>query len=334
MATPTVDLDWIRAQKKAELHVHLFGAIRPGTALELAEKHRVPFPIRSEEDWIPYFTRGGLAAFVEGFIALFEIARTEEDFFRIAVEAAEDWSREGVAYTEPRLTLTSHFSRGVDFETVFSGLEEARKIALERHRMAIRWIVDFPRILGPETGRMALDAAERAREFGVVGFDIAGYEGPYGEEEDWRRLFLDAKDRGLRTTAHAGEVGSPLNVRRAVEDWKVDRIGHGVRAVEDPALLDLLSERGIPIEVSPTCNVLLGNVSDLESHPLEIFRQKGIPIILNTDDPTLFGVTLSEEIHRTATTFGWDRPTTLRVIENGWVHRFGKEDVDKGGLTP
>lgn len=324
MNAAPVTLDWIRGLVKAELHVHLLGAIRPATALELAARNDVPFPISRIEDWVPYFTRGDLAAFVEGFIALFEIVGSEEDVHRIALEAAEDWSRDGIAYTEPRITVTSHLSRGLSFDALFAGLDAARTEAFEKHRVAIRWIVDFPRILGAETGRLALESAVRGMDRGVVGFDIAGYEGEGAERSEWETLFREARDRGLRTTAHAGEIGSPAHVRRAVEEWKVDRIGHGVRAVEDPEVMDLLAERGIPIEVNPSCNILLGSVPDLASHPLEVFRGRGVPIAINTDDPTLFGITLSEEIQRTATAFGWDRGTVLQVIENGWKHRFDK----------
>ncbi|MCA9411869.1 MAG: adenosine deaminase [Candidatus Omnitrophica bacterium] len=312
----------MRSQPKAELHVHLLGAIRPETALSIAEKNRIGFPVNRVEDWILFFTKGDLAVFVEGFIALFEIIRTEEDFYRVAMEAAEDWSRDGVAYTEPRLTLTSHLDRGLSFETIFGGLDSARSEAKDRFGIEIRWIVDFPRILGVETGYRALDAAVRGIERGVIGFDIAGYEGPYGTDSEWRELFLEARRRGLHVTAHSGEVGSAAHVRTAVESWNVERIGHGVRAAEDESVMALLTERGVPLEICPTCNVLLGNVPALSDHPIELFRQRGIPVTLNTDDPSLFGISLSEEIFRAAQTFRWDREVVTGVIKNAWDHRF------------
>ena len=322
-ASPSpISLDWIRKQEKAELHVHLLGAIRPGTALELANKNKVPFPIKRETDWLPYFSRGDLSNFVEGFISLFEIIKTRDDFHRVVLEAAEDWARDGITYSEPRVTATSHLSRGFDRETLRSLLGSAKAESRARFGIEIAWVIDFPRILGIRTGWQALEFASASMEEGVVGFDIAGYEGAYGENREWRELFLEAKKRGLKTTAHSGEVGSSAHVRTAVEEWKVDRIGHGVRAIEDIELMDLLAEKGIPIEINPSCNVLLGSVPSLPEHPLEEFRRRGIPIILNTDDPSLFGVTLSEEIDKTALTFGWDRETTLRVIENGWKYRF------------
>lgn len=318
--------EWVRELRKAELHVHLLGSIRPTTALEFADRHGIPFPVDGEDRWAPFFARGDLAAFVEGFISLFEIVRSEEDLRRTISEAAEDWSRDGIAYTEPRITATSHLDRGFEADVLRRTLRDGRTEARKNHDLEIAWIVDFPRILGVDTGRRALEFAVSAMEDGVVGFDIAGYEGPFGEESDWADLFREAKRRGLRTTAHSGEIGSAIHVRTAVENWGVDRIGHGVRAVEDDSLLDLLRDRGIPIETNPSCNILLGNVPSLEFHPLEVFRKRGIPIVLNTDDPSLFGITLSGEIFQTAAAFGWDRGTVLSIIENGWRHRFGGKE--------
>ncbi len=319
-----VTLDWVRNQEKAELHVHLLGAIRPSTALEIAANNSIPFPISEERKWIPFFTRGDLAHFVEGFISLFEIIKTAEDLHRVVLEAAEDWANDGITYSEPRVTVTSHVARGLEADSLLSILKASRLEARRRFGIEIQWMVDFPRILGSETGWQALEIATKGMNSGIVGFDIAGYEGSLELDSEWRLLFQEAKTKGLRTTAHSGEIGSAAHVRAAVEDWGVERIGHGTRAVEDETVMDLLLTKNIPIEVNPTCNVLLGNVDSLGSHPLEVFRKRGIPITLNTDDPSLFGISLSEEIYRTAHQFGWDRQVTQSVIANGWRYRFNQ----------
>jgi len=322
-----IDLDWIRSQPKAELHVHLLGAIRPSTALELARKNRVDFPIRTERDWLSTFTTGDLSSFVVAFTRLFEILKEARDFQRVATEAFEDLAEDGIAYAEPRITVTSHLSRRVAREAIGEGLAAAVAHASKSLNLEIAWIVDFPRILGPEVGEKALEEAIRGKEWGVVGFDVAGYEITPGGEGYLKDLFRKAKDHGLKTTAHAGEVGSPSHVRTALEEWHVDRIGHGTRAIEDKALVEILAERQIPLEICPTSNVVLGSVDSIASHPLDEYRKAGIPIVLNTDDPSLFGITLSREMLLVAETFGWSVETLREVVQNGWENRFVK-----GGL--
>ena len=321
-------LEWIRAQPKAELHLHLLGAIRPRTALELAERHRVGFPLRSEREWVPFFSAGDLSAFVTAFTALFDLLRTKEDFERVAREVFQDLAADGIAYAEPRITLTSHLSRGVALGALVEGLSAARVFARAEWNLEIGWIVDFPRVLGREVGERALQEAMAGREWGVVGFDIAGYEGSFGDESYLVDLFRRARESGLGTTAHAGEIGSSARVRTAVEDWKVDRIGHGIQAAGDTEVMRLLAENRIPLEIAPTSNLLLGVVDSLESHPIEILRRAGVPVTVNTDDPSLFGTTLSRELRSVAETFRWSWEVVEEVISNAWEFRFARPGLN------
>jgi adenosine deaminase len=317
-----VTLEWIRSLPKAELHLHLLGAIRPATAFELAHRYATTFPARTPQDWRRHFATGDLALFVDSFIGLFDLLRTEEEFFRVAWEVSQDLAKEGIRYAEPRVTLTSHLSRSVPMEAIQSGLSEAAMKAKRELGLTLAWVVDFPRILGVETAQIALREAIRGRDWGVVGFDVAGYEGPGITDDELAKVYSEARSAGLGATAHAGEVGNPAHVWAAIDRLKVDRIGHGVRAAEDEALLGELAKRCIPIETNPTCNVLLGAVSSIATHPLELFRQRGIPISINTDDPSLFGITLTEEIHLVAKTFNWTRGQVLEVVGNAWRSRF------------
>lgn len=313
--------DWIRSVDKADLHLHLLGAIRPGTAIELARKNKVSLTF-GEADWLDTFATGGLARFVEGFIELFPLLKSAEDFERVAWEMSEDLKSDGVVYAEPRVTLTSHLSRGVRPEDIATGLSSAARQASNLLGVDVHWVIDFPRVLGIETGRLALHHAAEGMRWGVVGFDIAGYEPEQANNLVFNGLFHDAKEAGLKLTAHAGEIGPASHVRHAVNKWKVDRIGHGIRSIDDLAVMDLLRERRIPLEISPTSNIRLGATLDWQSHPLDRLRSADVAIILCTDDPTLFGVTLSEEIAQAATVFGWDRTTVEKVIQNGWDFRF------------
>lgn len=317
-----IELAWIRSLRKAELHLHLLGAVRPQTALDLAQQHQVDFPVRRLEEWIPFFTSGHLGDFVEAFIRLFDLIRSREDFERVAREVFEDLAADGVLYAEPRVTVTSHLSRGIDLDEMAAGLSDAASYAERELGLVIGWIVDYPRILGPKIADRALDEAIRGREWGVVGFDVAGYETPTAADPRFERLFHKAREAGLGITAHAGEIGPPENVRYAVEKLKVDRIGHGIRAVHDPSLVKLLAERRIPLEICPSSNLRLKGVDKLENHPVDRLRTEGVIVTLNTDDPSLFGITLSEEIHTVAAAFGWSRDTILETVDNAWKCRF------------
>lgn len=317
-----VTLDWIRSIPKAELHLHLLGAIRPETALALARKHKVDLPVSTAKEWIPFFHTGNLAQFVERFILLFPLLREKEDFERVGREVFDDLHADGVLSVEPRITLTSHLLRGVEEDAIAEGLTEAAKYASETLGMGVRWIVDFPRILGLQIGKMALDAATRGKSWGVVGFDIAGYEGPGEDDPGYCVIFSQAREAGLHLTAHAGETGPPEHIRIALAEWGVERIGHGVQAYRDPDLIDGLRAMGIPLEVCPTSNLVLGVVRRIEEHPLEAYRQQGLRITLGSDDPSLFGTTLSEEFLKAARTFDWDREIVSKIIEEGWQAAF------------
>jgi len=317
------DLQWIRNQPKADLHLHLLGAIRPKTALELGRKYSKPFPFDDPEEFPGWFQDGDLSTFVLRFIHLFEIVRTSEDFERVAVEAFEDLAKDGVHYAEPRVTMTSHLARGVTRKTMSEALSAASRFAESSLGLEIGWVIDFPRTLGVEIGSRALEEAIAGRDWGVVGFDMAGDE-PVGEEDDQlKELFQNAKESGLGVSVHAGEVGPPAHVRKAVEDLKADRIGHATRAVEDPEVVQLLAEKAVPVEICISSNRALGGLESIAEHPVETFRKAGIPVCLCTDDPSLFGTTLSGEIYDAARTFGWSKETVEEVIQNSWKHRFG-----------
>ena len=160
----------------------------------------------------------------------------------------------------------------------------------------------------------------------MVGFDIAGYEGHSPEDPALIEVFEKAREAGLGLTAHVGEKGPPDHVWTAICDWKVNRIGHGIQSIHDSVLVEELVRRQIPLEICPSSNVALGVVPSYMDHPVDRLYRACVPVTLNTDDSTLFGTTLSEEILRTADLFGWSRADIEEVVENGWRYRF------RGGL--
>jgi adenosine deaminase len=161
----------------------------------------------------------------------------------------------------------------------------------------------------------------------VVGIDIAGYEeSPPGQtpspSDPYVEIFRQATAAGLKVTAHAGEKGPPAHIRTAVFEWGAKRIGHGIKSIQDPELMAQLIDQHIVLEICPTSNLALGMVPSLEAHPVDQLRQAGIAITINTDDPSLFGTTLSEELLKVATTFGWSQEIVLQVVRTAWQARF------------
>lgn len=315
-------LEWVRALPKAELHMHLLGGIRGQTAASLAQKNHVTLPYDPTREWGGAFHQRSLSSFVENFIPLFSLLKDSSDFERLATEVLEDLALDGVRYVEPRITMTSHLARGVSEEAIRQGLHRAAENATKSQGIEVGWVIDFPRVLGVQTAESALVHAIRGKDWGVVGFDIAGYEGRTSEDPDLTAIFERAKEAGLGVTAHVGEKGPPEHIWTAIRDWRANRIGHGIQSIHDPALIEELVERQIPLEVCPSSNVALGAVPSYVDHPVDRLYRAGIPITLNTDDPSLFGTTLSEEILRTAEVFGWSREDIERVVENGWRYRF------------
>ena len=169
----------------------------------------------------------------------------------------------------------------------------------------LRGIITCIRHFGPEKAReTALCAAETAGDW-IVGFGIAGDE-KAGKPKDFRWSFDCAREAGLRLTAHAGEWGGPESVRAALDDLGVERIGHGVRAIEDLALVDRLAENGIVLEVCPGSNVALGVYPDWRAHPVHRLRERGVKVTVSTDDPPFFHTTMNNEYERLADAFDWD----------------------------
>ncbi|HEY4593034.1 MAG TPA: adenosine deaminase, partial [Thermoanaerobaculia bacterium] len=177
---------------------------------------------------------------------------------------------------------------------------------------------------GPETGRAELAAAIRGRERGIVALDLAGDEAGYPGEL-FVRHFQEAREAGLHTIAHAGEAAGAESVRQAVLGLGAERIGHGIRAIEEPAVLDLLAERRIPLEVCPTSNLHTSTVPDYRSHPLPALLRRGIRCTLNTDDPSISGLDLAHEYRVASAELG------LSEVE---IRRMQETAVEAAFLTP
>lgn len=301
-----------------ELHRHLDGNVRITTVLDLARQHGIQLPAWTVEELRPHVQiterEPSLVAFIAKFDLLRKVMVDYDAVRRIARENLEDAVREGIDAIE--LRFSPYFmgeEHGLDtfgvVEAVCDALEEGRDLPVRAKLIGI-----ISRHYGPETGRIELEAAIRYRDRGVVALDLAGDEAHYPGEL-FVRHFARAREAGLHVIAHAGEAAGPESVRQAVLELEAERIGHGIRAIEDPAVVDLLVERCIPLEVCPTSNLHTSTVRDYGSHPLPALLARGVAATLNTDDPSISGIDLPHEYRVAAEEIGLSEADLHRMQE-------------------
>ncbi|KPQ07721.1 MAG: adenosine deaminase [Rhodobacteraceae bacterium HLUCCA12] len=291
------------ALPKIELHLHIEGAAPPAFIRGLAREKNI--------DITGIFDERGNYAYRDfwDFLRVYEAActtlQTPRDFHRLTLAVLEQSARDGVIYTEA--FLSPDFCGGGDLGAWREYLHAMHDAATEAERdmgITLRGVVTCIRHFGATKARAAaLCAAETAGDF-VTGFGIGGDE-KAGRLRDFAYAFDMAREAGLRLTAHAGEWGGPQSVRDALADLRVERIGHGVRAVEDPALVDELAARGTVLEVCPGSNLALGLYPDFRAHPVARLRERGVRVTLSTDDPPFFHTSNRREYEALAQAFDW-----------------------------
>ena len=278
----------LRALPKAHLHVHLESAIRPAT---LAELGAPPVPAR------PF---AGFAEFGAYNAAVRDRLRRAADFERIAYEFCADSAADAVRYAELTVTAAAHGARLGDPELPLAAVVSGLRAGRADHPIEVRVLLDHsrrrPREWAAETVRLGLAYPE------VVGIGVAGDEA--APLEPYAELVAEAAAGGLRLVHHAGETAGPASIREALGVGRADRIGHGIRALEDPALVAELRDRRVPLEVCPSSNVALGLVPSLAAHPLPALLAAGLVVTVNTDIPTITGRGLSAEYAAVRSAFG------------------------------
>lgn len=289
---------------KVELHLHLEGAAPAAFIRGLAAEKKI--------DLSGIFDERGAYSYTDfwHFLKVYEAAtatlQSPEDYHRLTRAVLEESAAAGVVYSET--FLSPDFCGGRDvgaWREYLQAIREAADLAERQDGIVLRGIVTPIRHFGPEKAKeTALCAAETAGDW-IVGFGLGGDE-KAGRPRDFAWAFDAAREAGLRLTAHAGEWAGPESVRDAIRDLGVERIGHGVRAVEDPALVDEIAGKGIVLEVCPGSNVALGLYPDWRSHPIDRLRQRGVRVTVSTDDPPFFHTTMEREYAMLAEAFGWD----------------------------
>jgi adenosine deaminase len=319
-----------------ELHRHLDGNVRLETVLDLGRQHGIDLPAWTAEELRPYVEVTervpSLLAFIAKFGVLKKVVADYDAVRRIVRENLEDAAREGIDYIELRF---SPYFMGEEHGLDPAGVVEAACDALEegRGRIPVRakLIGIISRHYGPETAWIETDAAIRCRDRGVVALDLAGDEANFPGEL-FVEHFRKAREAGLRVTIHAGEAAGAASVRQAVLGLGAERIGHGIRCIEDPAVVDLLAERGIPLEVCPTSNVHTSTVPSYAAHPLPALLRRGLAVTLNTDDPSISGIDLAHEYRIAVEELGLTETDLRRMQETALAAAFLTPD-ERTALT-
>ncbi|PJF26784.1 MAG: adenosine deaminase [Phototrophicales bacterium] len=303
-AQPLIDqdaVDAIRAMPKIELHRHLEGSLRLETLLAIALEHQITMPrfdvdgLRPFVQIMPGETRS-MTHFLNKFAVLRMFYRSEKIIKRVTAEVVADAAHDNVRYMELRFTPQALNNLiQCTFDQIVGWVCEAATQSAAEHHIQVGLIISMNRHEPLEIGEHVLDAALRYADYGVVGLDLAGREFNY-KAQPFRGLFERAHEAGLGVTIHAGEWSGADSVREAVCDLGAERIGHGVRAAEDRELCDLLADRGTVLEVCPTSNYHSGVVSGYDTHPLTTLIQRGVRTTINTDDPLISNITLSDEL--------------------------------------
>lgn len=289
---------------KIELHLHLEGGAPPAFIRGLAKEKNTDLSGIFRED-------GGYAYrdfwhFLKVYEAATSVLQSPADYARLTTAVLEESAANGVVYCET--FLSPDFCGGGDvgaWREYLAAIREAAQAADRAHGITLRGIVTCIRHFGPERARpIARCAAETAGDW-LVGFGMAGDE-LIGAPGDYGWAFDCAREAGLRITVHAGEWGGAASVRDALDQLAPERIGHGVQAIEDLALVDRLAEDGIVLECCPGSNVFLGVFKDWRSHPIERLRDRGVKVTVSTDDPPFFGITMTSDYENLNRHFGWD----------------------------
>ena len=301
--------DFLLQMPKAELHVHLEGSIEPETMHELD-------PATPVAEYRALYQYADFDGFLRAFGVIGKRLRDPEDYALVTRRLLERLAAQNVRYAEIIVAAGVVLWKRQEFAGVFDAICGA----VEGSPVRVRWILDAVRQFGAEHVMRVAELAAERRERGVIAFGIGGSE-ERGPAEWFGEAFAFARQEGLHLTAHAGESMGPESVWAALE-LGAERIGHGIAAVRDEALMRHLRERDIPLEVCPTSNLVTGVVKRMEDHPLRRLYDAGVPIVLNSDDPAMFGCSLVDEYRLAQRVFGFSESELRGLAANGFRYAF------------
>ncbi|MFH9428533.1 adenosine deaminase [Streptomyces sp. NPDC017615] len=312
---------------KAELHLHIEGTLEPELAFRLAERNGVELSYADTESLREAYRFEDLQSFLNLYYELMAVLRTERDFEELADAYLARAAAQGVRHAEIFFDPQAHLARGVEMGTVVEGLWRALGRSEETHGVSTRLIMCFLRDESAESALATLDAAGPYLDrITGVGLDSAEVGNP---PEKFREVYEAAAALGLRRVAHAGEEGPPEYVVQALDLLGVERVDHGLRSMEDPALVERLVRDRVPLTLCPLSNVRLRTVDTLADHPLPAMLEAGLMCTVNSDDPAYFGGYAGDNFHAVRDTLGLSEDQMRELARNSFLASFLEDDEDR-----
>ncbi len=310
----TVTLDWLNALPKIELHLHLEGSLEPELMFELANRNGIPLAFENIEALRQAYQFGNLQDFLDIYYQGANVLVTEQDFYDLTWAYLEKCHQQNVIHVEPFFDPQTHTDRDVEFTTVINGISGALKDGREKLGISSELILCFLRHLSEGE---AFDTLEQAEPFLdrmiAVGLDSSEQGHP---PEKFSRVFAKARELGLLTVAHAGEEGPADYIWTAINDLKISRIDHGVRAVDDAKLMQHLVETRIPLTVCPLSNTKLKVFENMSQHNILQMLEQGVCVTVNSDDPAYFGGYMTENFVALAQSLDMTQAQARQLVLN------------------
>ncbi|MCQ2030160.1 adenosine deaminase [Stutzerimonas zhaodongensis] len=314
--------DWLNALPKAELHLHLEGSLEPELLFRLAERNKIALPWKDVDALRSAYNFGNLQEFLDLYYAGADVLRTEQDFYDLTWAYLQKCEEQNVVHTEPFYDPQTHTDRGIPFEVAMRGISGALADGRELLGISSGLILSFLRHLPEEEAFKTLEQAMPFRDaFFAVGLDSSEMGHPPSKFE---RVFAKARAEGFLAVAHAGEEGPPQYIWEALDLLKVSRIDHGVRAAEDPKLIQRLIDEQIPLTVCPLSNTKLCVFDDMSQHNILQMLEQGVKVTVNSDDPAYFGGYVTENFMALHDSLGMTEDQARRLAQNSLDARLAK----------
>ena len=308
---------FIRSLPKAELHLHLEGSVTPQTLVELRRRHDKQSTLGDAET---LYRCKDFAGFLMAFKTLTEDLQSPNDYELIAYRLMEQLKAENVLHAEVYVSVGVCLWRKQDFEAIFEGLERGRERGERDFGISLLWIFDAVRQFGPGSAQDVFELAAKYRNKNVIGIGIGGDE-QKAPPELFREQYAYAADQGLRLTAHAGESAGPESIWGAL-NLGAERIGHGLTAAVDTELIEELTQRQTPVEICLTSNLRTGCCAIMSEHPVRSYFDQGLMVTLNTDDPAMFGTSLTREYELAQSEFAFTDEHLRELARNSFEASF------------
>ncbi|WP_369958712.1 adenosine deaminase [Pseudomonas benzenivorans] len=306
--------DWLNALPKAELHLHLEGSLEPELLFALAERNKIELPWPDVETLRGAYAFNNLQEFLDLYYRGADVLRTEQDFYDLTWAYLQRCKAQGVVHTEPFFDPQTHTDRGIPFEVVLGGIRQALEDGDRQLGISSGLILSFLRHLSEEEAFETLEQARPFRDaFIAVGLDSSEMGHPPSK---FQRVFAKARSEGYLCVAHAGEEGPPEYIWEALDLLKIQRIDHGVRAIEDERLMQRLIDEQIPLTVCPLSNVKLRVFEHMGQHNILTMLERGVKVTVNSDDPAYFGGYVGENFAALHEHLGMTEEQARRLAQN------------------